>query len=117
MVTGKVKTIEKAYDAVVREIKEETGLAIERLFIVPKVNLFYNSDDDSVNLIPVFVAVVKSKIVKLSSEHQKYEWVEKNKAKKLLAWPGQAESVEIINDFFLKQKENLNFIEIDLSGK
>ena len=117
MVTGKVKLGEKAHQAAIREIKEESGLNVEQLFIVPKVNTFYNSDDDTTNLIPVFVAVVKSKVVNLSSEHTKYEWMDKKKAKKLLAWPGQSESVEIIDDFFTKSKENLNFIEVDLFGK
>ena len=114
MVTGKIKDDESAYSAALREIQEETSLRVNKLFIVPQVNSFYNSDDDSVNLIPVFVAVVNSQDVQLSSEHQKYEWVEKDRAQKMLSWPGQAQSVEIIDDYFSKQRENLNFIEIKI---
>ncbi len=116
MVTGKIKTGEKAYEAVVREIKEETCLEIDKLFIVPNVNSFYNSDDNSNNLIPVFVTVVKEDAaITISDEHQSYQWVNKKMAKKLLAWPGQSKSVDIIHNFFSNKKENLNFIEINLS--
>lgn len=116
MVTGKVENGESAYSTALREVKEETGLNVNNLFVVPQVNSFYNSEDDSVNLIPVFVALVDSKDVQLSSEHQEFEWVEKDKAQKLLAWPGQAQSVEIIDDYLSKHRENLNFIEIKIPG-
>lgn len=117
MVTGKIKEGEKAYETVMREIKEETNLTPEKLYIVPNVNSFYNSDDDSNNLIPVFVSIVNNKAeVIISDEHQKFEWVGKKKAKKLLAWPGQSKSVNIIDDYFNKKKVNLNFIELKLSN-
>jgi len=113
MVTGKIKEGETAYETAVREIKEETNLDTEKLYIVPNVNSFYNSDDDSNNLIPVFVSIVSnSSEVTISDEHQTFEWCSKKKAKKLLAWPGQLESVDIINDYFKKKKENLSFIEV-----
>jgi dihydroneopterin triphosphate diphosphatase len=115
MVTGKIKEGEKAYQTAVREIREEANLQIDKLFIVPNVNSFYNSDDNSTNLIPVFVTVVnKDAVVTISEEHQSYQWVNKKKAKKLLAWPGQSKSVDFISDFFSSKKENLSFIEINL---
>ena len=116
MVTGKIKEGETAYETAIREIKEETNLDIEKLYIVPNVNSFYNSDDDSNNLVPVFVSVVSENLeVTISDEHQKFEWVGKKKAKRLLAWPGQLKSVDIIDSFFKRKKENLNFIEIRLN--
>ena len=114
MVTGKIREYEKAYDTAKREIEEETGLTVNELYVVPKVNLFYNSEDNSSNLIPVFLAIVDDKQVILSSEHQEYRWASIKEAKSLFAWPGQAESAEIICDFLNKSKANLNFIKIDL---
>ena len=61
MVTGKVRKDEKAYKAAIREIKEETYLSVNDLYVVPHVNSFYNEKDDTVNLIPVFAAVVNSR--------------------------------------------------------
>lgn len=115
MVTGKPNENEKAYETALREIKEETNLETENLFIVPNVNSFYNSFDNSINFVPVFLAIVKYDAkVFISSEHQVYRWVNKKNAKKLLAWPGQADSVNIIHDFLSQKKDNLNFIQIDL---
>ena len=55
MVTGKIRENEKAYETASREIKEETNLEIKNLFVVPNVNPFYNSEENSMNLVPVFM--------------------------------------------------------------
>lgn len=115
MVTGKVEKGEKAYHAVVREIKEETELSIERLYVVPKVNSFYNSYDDSINLIPIFVAKVDSNsFVRISSEHQSFKWVNKKEALKMLPWPGQIDALKIIHNFFTNKSPETIFVEIKL---
>ncbi len=116
MVTGKIREKEKAYETVMREIKEETNLSIKNLFVVPHVNPFYNSTENSMNLVPVFVAIVPSdsKVV-ISDEHQKYKWVVKKEAKNKLAWPGQYYSVNLIHRYLSKKSENLNFIEVKIS--
>ena len=117
MVTGKPNKNEKAYQTAIREIKEETNLALSKLFIVPHVNSFYNSFDDSINFVPVFLSLVNcDENVIISAEHQDYKWVKREMAKKLLAWPGQSAAVNIIHDYLTKKKENLNFIEIDLDN-
>jgi dATP pyrophosphohydrolase len=117
MVTGKPNINEKAYQTAIREIKEETNLTASKLFIVPHVNSFYNSFDDSINFVPVFLALVnRDENVIISAEHQDYHWVKKKVAKNLLAWPGQSTSVNIIHDYLTKKKDNLNFIEIDLNN-
>ena len=115
MVTGKPLENEKAYETAIREIKEETNLPTKKLYVVPNVKSFYSSFDDSVNFVPVFLSITdKNEDVKISSEHQDYKWVKRKEATKMLAWPGQAESVKIIHDYLTMKKENLNFIEIDL---
>ncbi|MDX1700877.1 MAG: NUDIX domain-containing protein [Melioribacteraceae bacterium] len=113
MVTGKIRENEKAYETAIREIKEETALTVSEIYIVPKVNLFYNSDDNSANMVPVFLAIVQNDNVILSSEHQEYKWAQKEEAQSLFAWPGQAESINIIADYLNKKQKNLNFIKID----
>lgn len=115
MVTGKIRQNEKGYETAIREIKEETNLEINNLFVVPNVNPFYNSEDNTMNLVPVFMTIVdhNSDII-ISNEHQKYKWVNKKEAKNKLAWPGQSYSVEIIHDYMTKKSKNLNFIEVKL---
>lgn len=87
MVSGKIKEGEKAYQTALREIKEETNLIPEKLWIAPNINSFYSPDDEYISLIPVFAAKVNpnSEVV-ISSEHSEFKWVNKDEAKNLLAW-------------------------------
>jgi len=113
MVTGKIKETETAFNAALREIKEETRLTPEKFWVAPTINSFYSPDKDYICLLPVFAAKVKynSKAI-LSKEHVEYKWVNPEEAKKLLAWDGQRKSVDVIVDYFLNKNSFLNFIEI-----
>jgi len=96
-VTGRMHEGEKAWEAALREIKEETGITPEEFFVVPNVNSFYNPAKDSVSLIPVFAGKVDKNVdVILSEEHDEYMWCSLEKALPLLAWPGQRKSAELI---------------------
>jgi dATP pyrophosphohydrolase len=116
MVTGKINENEKAYETALREIEEETNLTISQLYIVPNVNYFYNNNDDSITIIPVFVAVIDNdKNLKISTEHSEYKWSSVNEAKQLFAWQGQKQSIDIIEDYFTGKNMNLFFEEIKLN--
>ena len=122
MVTGKIKTNEKAYQTAIREIKEETGLTPLQLWVAPTINSFYEptrlndkvgQEDEYVCLLPVFAARVEADKIQLSDEHTEYKWVNKAEAQKLLAWDGQRKAVSIIEDYFLNEKSFFNFVEIE----
>lgn len=115
MVTGTIKRNEKAYKTAFREIKEETGLTPLRLWVLPKINSFYSSEDDCIFMIPVFAAEVNiDDLVTLSFEHSEFKWVDKTEIIKLLAWPGQKKSVEIISEYLLRENEIMKLVEIKL---
>lgn len=115
MVSGKIKEGEKAYQTALREIKEETNLIPEKLWIAPNINSFYSPDDEYISLIPVFAAKVSSNSeVVISSEHSEFKWVKKDEAKNLLAWEGQRKSVDVIAEYFISRKSLLNFVEIKI---
>lgn len=115
MVTGSVHRKEKAFQTAVREIKEETNLSPLKFWVVPNINSFYSPEQDNIWLIPVFAAKVStnSKVV-ISNEHSAFKWVKRSQAKKMLAWPGQRKSVDIIYEYFTNQKSFLKFVEIKL---
>lgn len=114
MVTGSIDNNEKAWQAALREIKEETGLFPEKMWVVPVVNSFYNEIRDQICMVPVFLSLVSENAeVIISDEHCEYKWTNREETKKLLAWPGQRNAVDVINDYFTKEISLLNFTEID----
>lgn len=114
MVNGKIKAGEKAYQAAVRELLEETGLSPIQLWVVPNVNSFYSAQSDNLIFIPVFAAKVNSKNqVVISSEHEDFCWVNAEEAKKLLAWEGQRKSADLIVKYFNEDKHFFDLLEIE----
>lgn len=115
MVTGAIDEGEKAYETALREIKEETGFTPQRFWTAPNVNSFYYPERDYINMIPVFAAQVEagSEVV-ISDEHDDYKWVNKEEALKLLAWPGQRQSVKSIYEYFTVEENFLKFVEMKL---
>ncbi len=111
MVSGKIKDGEKAYQSALREIKEETGIEPKQFWILPNISSFYLYEDDSVNLVPVFVGKADfNSEIKISSEHSEYKWVSGKEAKELLAWPGQRKSVDIIEECFDSSKKSFLYL-------
>ncbi len=113
MVNGKIKEGERAYQTALREIKEESGIVPEKLWVVPKVDSFYSHENDNIILLPVFAARFSffSK-VKISNEHSEFKWVNPDEAKKLLAWDGQRQSIDLIHNYFKKEISFLNLVEV-----
>jgi dATP pyrophosphohydrolase len=104
-VTGRMNPGEAAYDAALREIKEETNLLPEEFWVVPNVNSFYNPQKDSVSLIPVFAGRVSADSeILISDEHEEYRWFTFEEAISKLAWPGQRKSAQIISQYFNHEK-------------
>lgn len=116
MVTGSIDEGEKAFQTALREIKEETGLTPQRFWVAPQVNSFYSAERDEICLIPVFAAIVNPKLeVKISAEHSEFKWLNKNETKNHLAWKGQRNAVDTIQEYFTEKNSFLKFVEIDLS--
>jgi dATP pyrophosphohydrolase len=112
-VTGRMNEGETAYEAALREIAEETNLTPGEFWVVPNVNSFYNPNKDTVSLIPVFVGrVAADSEITISEEHDDYGWFEFEDAIRLLAWPGQRKSAEIINRYFHHEKYYFELIKL-----
>ncbi|MBD61588.1 NUDIX pyrophosphatase [bacterium] len=94
MVAGKIKPNEKAWEACLREIKEETGLKIDELYSVPFINSFYEWETNKIHDIPVFLAITKESKVMMNDEHNEYEWLYIDEAISRLEWPGQKKGIE-----------------------
>lgn len=74
-VHGSIRDRERAFDAAVRELREQTGLAPDRLFRVEYVEIFYQEDTDAIHTIPVFAAHVPNlPRPQLGARHTDFEW-------------------------------------------
>jgi len=114
MVTGKIKKGEKAYEAALREMKEETGLVPLRFWTAPRVNQFYQAERDAVFIVPVFAAEVSTEEVRICREHSEFKWVNPHQAHELFPWEEQKAAVDIITGYVLKMPGYLNLVEIKL---
>jgi dihydroneopterin triphosphate diphosphatase len=92
-VHGSIEPDERPADAARREVFEETGLPVERLYSLA-VNPFYLAARDTVQLAIVFAAVVDGmRPVQLGIEHDAFKWCTPAAAIKALAWPREHEAV------------------------
>ena len=88
MVGGKIDAGETAWQAALREMAEETSLAVQRFWAIPSVNAFYEWQRDVVALVPAFAAEASGAVV-LDGEHDRAEWLPPEEAAERLAWPEQ----------------------------
>ena len=86
-VHGHIEPGEELAQAAEREVREETGLTIERLYNVT-VQPFYLHKLRSVELAVVFAAFVPpGGEITLSAEHSRSEWLTPERALERFVWP------------------------------
>lgn len=93
LVHGSIEPGERPADAARREVLEETGLVVHRLYTLA-VNPFYLTSRNTIQMAVVFAAVVEhASVVMLSHEHDSMAWRTPTAAIKHLAWPREHDAV------------------------
>jgi dihydroneopterin triphosphate diphosphatase len=95
-VHGRIEPDERPEQAALREVREETGLTVERLYNVT-TQAFYLHTFGSVQLAVVFCAfVAAADAPSLGPEHGRAEWLPLDDARARFAWPREREAIEHI---------------------
>ena len=95
-VHGRIEADERPEQAAVREVREETGLELDRLYNVT-CQPFYLHTVGVVQMAVVFAAfVTEDSDVRLGVEHERYEWLSMGEAAARFTWPREREALEHI---------------------
>ncbi|MBB65792.1 MAG: hypothetical protein CMO81_12100 [Waddliaceae bacterium] len=104
MVTGKVEEGETAWEAALRELKEETGLHAEELY-TEGVETFYMFPLDRMYSNPLFVAFVspEAEVCIDENEHDQFEWLPFDQVKSRLAFMTQKECLRRVEQYYINE--------------
>ncbi len=95
-VHGRLESGERPEEGAVREIREETGLAPERLYVIT-VQPYYLKATGTIQLAVVFAAFVDEPAdVTLGPEHGRFEWLGVDDAMSRFAWPRERSALREI---------------------
>ncbi len=98
-VHGKIDAGETPVEAARREVHEETGTAGGDLYNLSHVESFYRHERDEVALIPAFAFLVPGDAtVRLSNEHDEWEWLEARAAMARVTWPRLVREIAVLLD-------------------
>jgi dihydroneopterin triphosphate diphosphatase len=87
-VHGHIDPGETPVATALREVVEEAGVEPERLYNLSRVESFYRHSTNEVVLVPVFAAFLAAEaIVRISDEHDAFEWLAPGPAREKMSWP------------------------------
>ena len=102
VVHGRLEERELPEDAAIREVREETGLEVDRLYAIT-VQPFYMRSARTVSAAVVFAAFVQAGAeVRPGPEHVAHEWLAPGEAEVRLIWPRSRAAVREIVELFAR---------------
>jgi 8-oxo-dGTP pyrophosphatase MutT (NUDIX family) len=94
-VTGKIRPRERALDAALREVFEETGLEPKRWWVLENPLVYFDAAEDAIELLPLFAAEVPARArVVLSREHDAFRFLSGPEAGRRYVWAAQRRALD-----------------------
>lgn len=111
-VAGKIEAGESAWQAALRELREETGLNPAAFYSANYCEHFYSVRGDCIDVLPLFAAFVdENAVVTLNGEHSEYQWFPFAAAKEAVPFNNQRECLRVIEETFIL-REPPAFLEV-----
>ena len=121
-VMGHVEAAERAMDAALRELTEETGLrpghGLAALWQLETVNTYFLATQDHVMLSPCFAAeALHDAELRLDETHDAHRWVQRDMVDRLFLWPGQRAAVDhIVRDIVSTDSPMAQHLRLDIGN-
>lgn len=113
-VAGGIEAGEKAWQTALREVREETGITLRKLWSANFCEQFYEVEKECITLVPVFVGRVPDGTeVTLNEEHDGYRWVSFDEAREMLSFSGQKRALAEVKREFVDRSPTPH-LKIDL---
>lgn len=113
-IAGRIEKGETAWQAAIRELKEETAIEVDAVQPSGYVDQFYDIDRDCINIVPVFVARVNAgSTVVLNEEHSEFKWCSLEEAKALVDFPNMRALYDFIWRHFVEDSRGSVSIRLE----
>lgn len=104
-IAGAIEPGETAWQAALRETREETGLDLQRLYSADICEQFYEAERDAISLLPVFVGIAApDAAVRLNPEHSAFRWAGFGEAAGMVPFAGQRHVLRHVEQEFVARE-------------
>lgn len=104
-IAGAIEPGETAWQAALRETREETGLMLERLYSADICEQFYEAERDAISLLPVFVGIAApDAAVRLNPEHSEFRWAGFDEVAGMVPFAGQRHVLRHVEQEFVARE-------------
>ena len=114
-ISGNIEEGETAWQAVIRELFEETQIVVKKLYNGEYIEQFYEPSRNRIELVPSFVVFCPpDQAVVLNSEHTEFRWCSLEEAKSLVPFPNQKALYDHVWKHFVLERPSM-YMEIDIA--
>jgi dATP pyrophosphohydrolase len=115
LITGGIEEKETAWQAALRELREETGLIPVEFYRLSAVNAFYRADVDAIcHGIPFCAIVDPAAVVKLDHENTHFEWCSLESAEAKLMWSADRQTLAEVRQEILEDGPTKPYLRLPL---